>query len=146
MALLHHQALADYQAQSSKFFPERKKDDADAGLAALEEFLTTFKTSSAASEAAATHALEGLNIEDGLSDEYDFMEDADEAAEGPARVRRKDTKKKYMDVLQKVANRELDEIQIDLDDLDTVGIMHSFLGPRLTNRSSKGAWTMTRYD
>jgi DNA replication licensing factor MCM7 len=67
--------------------------------------------------------LEGLNIdEDGLSDEYDFMEDAAEAG-GNSTTRRgagKETNYKYMEMLQKVANRELDEILVDLDDLNTV--------------------------
>lgn len=32
----------------------------------------------------------------------------------------KEPKKKYMDMLQKVADRELDEVTIELDDLDNV--------------------------
>jgi DNA replication licensing factor MCM7 len=93
----------------------------------LEDFLTSFKTSSSASEAAATSALEGLNIdEDGLSDEYDFVEDAAEAGANSTsrRGRGKEMMYKYMEMLQKVANREVDEILIDLDDLDTVRTMN----------------------
>lgn len=32
----------------------------------------------------------------------------------------KEPKKKYMDMLQKVADRELDEVTIELDDIDDV--------------------------
>ncbi|MCJ1395578.1 Mcm2-7 hexameric complex component [Xylographa bjoerkii] len=91
---------------------------------AFEDFLSSFKSSASASEASATNALQGLNIEeDGLSDEYDFMDDAaDEAAPtrwSQQRGRDRDPKKKYMEILQKVADRQTTEICIELDDLDT---------------------------
>ena len=34
----------------------------------------------------------------------------------------REPRRKYMDMLQKVADRELDEITIELDDLDNVGL------------------------
>ncbi|MCJ1311588.1 Mcm2-7 hexameric complex component [Agyrium rufum] len=86
-------------------------------LEAFEDFLKTFKSS----EASATSALQNLNLdEDGLSDEYDFMDDVAEG-NGNARPARssKDPKKKYMEKLQQIANRQLSEICIELDDLDT---------------------------
>lgn len=124
MALLHHPALADYEAQLGQLRCSAADLCAltDDGVAALEDFLTSFKSSSASTAAAAASAFEGLNIDgDGLSDEYDFMDDAAEAGGNPAaNSRRKETSYKYMEMLQKIANRDLEEIQIDLDDLDTV--------------------------
>lgn len=86
--------------------------------------MTTFKSSSSASEASATHALQSLNIgEDNISDEYDFVDDMDETdANGAHDTSRRNPKEKYVVMLQKVANRELSEICIELDDLSTVGI------------------------
>lgn len=88
-------------------------------LAAFEDFLTSFKSS----ETSATTALENLNIEeDGLSEEYDFLEDADElngaAAPNRSRRRQRDPKQKYMEILQSVADRHTSEVCIELDDLD----------------------------
>ena len=88
--------------------------------------MKSFKTSASTSEAAATSALEGLNIdEDGLSDEYDFMDDA---ADGGARERRREPSIKYVDMLQKVADRELPEVCIELDDLEAVSTWLSITG------------------
>lgn len=91
---------------------------------AFEDFLTSFKSSASASEASATYALQDLNIdEDGLSDEYDFMEDV---ADGTGRQTNRrpgedrDPKKKYMEMLQRVADRHTSEVMIELDDLDAV--------------------------
>ena len=86
--------------------------------------MTIFKASSSLSEAAATSALEDLNIdEDGLSDEYDFMDDAIESNVARPRQRgagSKGSEKKYMEILQRVADRKESEICIELDDLDVV--------------------------
>jgi DNA replication licensing factor MCM7 len=96
-------------------------------LAAFEDFLKTFKSSASTTEASATRALQGLHIdEDGLSDEYDFMDDAGER-EGVDRSagqngRARDPKLKYMEILQSVADRLTSEICIELDDLDAVGL------------------------
>ena len=68
-------------------------------------------------------AVQDLNIDgDGTSDEYDFMDDV----AGGKDARRpngqsKEARRKYMDMLQKVADRDLDEVTIELDDLDNVG-------------------------
>ena len=96
--------------------------------AAFEDFLTNFKSSASATEVSATSALQDLNIdEDGLSDEYDFMDDAADG-NGVARSthrngRAQDPKKKYMEILQKVADRQLSEICIELDDLEVVSLL-----------------------
>ncbi len=92
--------------------------------AAFEDFLQTFKTSSSATETSATNALQDLNIEeDDLSEEYDFMDDVDGGSGARARrmaEKRGDPKKKYMTLLQDVADRYKSEITIELDDLDVV--------------------------
>lgn len=60
--------------------------------------------------------------EDELSDAYDAMdEDAESVGRRrQERQRQKEPQHKYMDLLQKLANRLIDEIIIDLDDLATV--------------------------
>ena len=87
--------------------------------AAFEDFLTSFKSS----ETSAASALENLNIdEDGLSEEYDFLEDADElngaAAPNNSRRHQQDPKQKYMEILQSVADRHTSEVCVELDDLE----------------------------
>jgi hypothetical protein len=79
-------------------------------IAAFEDFLKTFKSSSTE----AIEALERLNLEDNLDEEYDFM---DESGDETGRVRRADPKLKYSRVLQQVADRQTNHITIDLDDL-----------------------------
>lgn len=68
--------------------------------------------------------MQDLNIdEDGLSDEYDFMDDVanDNAKRTTGRGEKgKDPKRKYMAILQDVADRYTSEVTIELDDLDTV--------------------------
>ena len=90
----------------------------------FEDFLQTFKTAPQKSQGLAG-ALGDMNIdEDDFSDEYDFMDDDDEEAQNArlqARKHAKGPKTKYLDLLQKVANRYEDEINIDLDDLAKVG-------------------------
>jgi DNA replication licensing factor MCM7 len=65
--------------------------------------------------------------EDELSDDYDFMDDDDEAREHRRRERQQKRvpQYKYKDELQKLANRTIDEIIIDLDDLATVRILRA---------------------
>ncbi|KAI9752925.1 MAG: Mcm2-7 hexameric complex component [Chaenotheca gracillima] len=105
MALLRQKNPVEYETQQ----------------AAFEEFLQYFKSSS--SENAATSALRDLNIDDdGLSDEYDFVDDVadgDGAGRRARPTRGRDPKTKYMDVLQDVADRKSAEVVIDLDDLDS---------------------------
>ncbi|KAI9842011.1 MAG: Mcm2-7 hexameric complex component [Thelocarpon superellum] len=104
MALLVTKFLVDYPAQQ----------------AAFEDFLKGFKSSASTTEAAAATALEDLNIDDdGLSDEYDFMDDVGEGNGTRRRARRTHGPKlKYMEILQKVADRRTAEVTIELDDLD----------------------------
>lgn len=104
MSLLQYPPPVDYSAQLNGF----------------KDFLKGFKTFQSSSEAAATEALEDLNIDDGqTSDEYDFMDDADETNGASARGarRHREPKLKYMQILQDIANRDTSNILIELDDL-----------------------------
>ncbi|KAL1968521.1 hypothetical protein VTN77DRAFT_1731 [Rasamsonia byssochlamydoides] len=108
MALLQYPAPVDYAAQQEAF----------------KDFLKHFKSFESASEAAATEAIEDLHIDgDRTSDEYDFMDDAEdgEGAQTSGRTarRRREPKHKYMQMLQEVADRERSHILIELDDLET---------------------------
>jgi len=63
--------------------------------------------------------------EDGLSDEYDFMDDVEDGVSGHnTRRRQQDNspKLKYMKILQDVADRAKDQIVIELDDLHAVRV------------------------
>lgn len=76
---------------------------------------------------------------DGLSDEYDFMDDAD--GDNPGRTtrrRERHSKLKYMKVLQDVADRKQSHILIELDDLDTVRQHLSFSFEPFANVSAVG--------
>ncbi|KIW82908.1 hypothetical protein Z517_02151 [Fonsecaea pedrosoi CBS 271.37] len=98
MALLQHKAIADYEKQ----------------LDAFQTFLEKFETSKTSSDSA-TEAINNLNLDgDHTSDEYDFMDDL--ADEDDSRTRRR-PKRKYMEMLQEVADRERQNIVIELDDL-----------------------------
>ncbi|KAJ5931723.1 hypothetical protein N7516_006212 [Penicillium verrucosum] len=104
MSLLQYPPPVDYSAQLNGF----------------KDFLKGFKTFQSSSEAAATEALEDLNIDDGqTSDEYDFMDDADETNGANTRGarRHREPKLKYMQILQDIANRDTSNILIELDDL-----------------------------
>ncbi|KAF2200001.1 MCM-domain-containing protein [Delitschia confertaspora ATCC 74209] len=85
--------------------------------AAFEDFLQNFKSSS--TEAA--EQLEGLNLgADGISDEYDMMDESDDPVpNGKRRNGNPPSKQKYMQILQEVADREREDITIDLNDLET---------------------------
>lgn len=80
-----------------------------------------------ATEVSAVNALKDLRLdEDGLSDDYDFMDDAADGnsfARSTYRgTRDRNPKLKYMDLLQQVADRQTSEVCIELDDLDAVSI------------------------
>jgi DNA replication licensing factor MCM7 len=65
----------------------------------------------------------GMNIDDDdFSDEYDFVDSDEETGERrrAARQQAHKPKVKYMDILQNIANRQEDEITIDLDELSEV--------------------------
>ncbi|KAG8165019.1 hypothetical protein KVR01_005294 [Diaporthe batatas] len=101
MALLQWKAPVDYEAQLSTF----------------KTFLEDFKASPADSIA---HALGGMNIEEeDLDDEYDFMDedDEDEQRRRQERANRKKPYHKYKDLMQQLANRDIDEVLIELDDI-----------------------------
>jgi len=89
---------------------------------AFEDFLANFKSTASELDSAATNALEHLHLEeDGLSDEYDFMEDVDNEKESQRRPRQyPEPKTKYMDMLQQVVDRKFSEVTIELDDLENV--------------------------
>lgn len=125
MALLQYQAPVDYAAQLDGF----------------KDFLKHFKTLQSTSEAAATEAMEELNIDGNrTSDEYDFMDDVEGAQTSGAR-RHREPKLKYMQVLQDIANRDISSVVIELDDLEVVSLSgsRSLLSPLLTllDRSSR---------
>lgn len=90
--------------------------------AAFEEFLRSFKSSTSEAE----DALEDLALEDGDSEEYDFMDDAEDGATAPGtrrQRRQRRSKQKYMQMLQDVADRKRTNVVVDLDDLDQVQVM-----------------------
>jgi hypothetical protein len=92
--------------------------------AAFEAFLTTFKTSP---EQIAT-ALGNISIDDDdLSDDYDFMDEDDDAQERrrQEKARSRLPQHKYKDMLQELADRKIDEVMIELDDLESVCSCHS---------------------
>jgi DNA replication licensing factor MCM7 len=66
-----------------------------------------------------------MNIDDDISDEYDFAESDEEAQEARRAARKQPSMphNKYMDILQEVANRQRDEVTIELDDLFEVDII-----------------------
>nr|UWK20588.1 DNA replication licensing factor [Trichoderma aurantioeffusum] len=103
MALREFKAPVNYENQQSAF----------------ESFLKDFKTSP---EQTLTTALGNITIdEDELSDDYDFMDEDDQARDRrqQERAKRKTPQHKYNDMLQLLADRKIDEFAIDLDDLAT---------------------------
>jgi DNA replication licensing factor MCM7 len=105
MALQQYHAPVDYAAQLDGF----------------KDFLKHFKTMQSTDEAAATEALEGLNIDGNrTSDEYDMMDDLEDGAQTRSARKQRQVKLKYMDMLMDVANRDSSHILIELDDLETV--------------------------
>ncbi|OAQ70623.1 DNA replication licensing factor mcm7 [Pochonia chlamydosporia 170] len=101
MALREFKAPVDYELQQSAF----------------EEFLKEFKTSP---EHTIATAMGDITIdEDDLSDEYDFMDEDDEATERRRKEKesRRTPQHKYKLLLQQLADRTIEEITIDLDDV-----------------------------
>lgn len=89
--------------------------------AAFEDFLTNYKSTATSSDQLAADALQDLNLEeDGLSDEYDFMDDVENGKESRSTGQFPAPKRKYMDMLQKVVDRQTNEVIVELDDLDNV--------------------------
>ncbi|KAF3016185.1 Mcm2-7 hexameric complex component [Neopestalotiopsis sp. 37M] len=104
MALLQARNYVDYEAQQNAF----------------EDFLVHFKTSP---QESITHAIGQISIdEDDLSDEYDFMDEDDNAAHEQRRrqkAAKRQPKHKYAELMQQLSNREVDEVLVDLDDIVT---------------------------
>ncbi|KAF7544440.1 hypothetical protein G7046_g9787 [Stylonectria norvegica] len=103
MALREFKAPVNYESQQRSF----------------QDFLANFKTSP---EQTITTALGNITIdEDDLSDEYDFMDDDEQAGNQRQqdKARRRIPQNKYKDMLQQLADREIIEAAIDLDDLAT---------------------------
>ncbi|KAI6522277.1 hypothetical protein MCOR10_005682 [Pyricularia oryzae] len=99
--LLQYAAPVSYSAQQTGF----------------ENFIQDFKTSP---EQTITQGLGDIAIDDDdLSDDYDFMDEDDEAAQRrqQKKARQKGPRHKYRDLLQELADRKVDEVVIDLDDL-----------------------------
>ncbi|KEZ46419.1 DNA replication licensing factor mcm7 [Scedosporium apiospermum] len=105
MALRQYPAPVDYEKQQTAF----------------EQFLSEFKTTP---EQSIAQAFGDISIEeDGLSDEYDFL-DEDEEAQGRRRQerleraqRRRGPHHKYKEILQDLADRKVQEVTIDLNEL-----------------------------
>ena len=93
--------------------------------AAFEEFLLNYKSTQTDLDTAATDAFQDLNIDgDGTSDEYDFMDDVAGGKEARRPLGQPpEARRKYMDMLQKVADRQLNQVTIELDDLDNVSLL-----------------------
>lgn len=88
---------------------------------AFEDFLSTYESTASDVDAFATDALEGLNIdEDGISDEYVMVDDAGDGKNIRKPGEFRGSKKKYLNMLQQVADRQISEVTIELDDLDNV--------------------------
>lgn len=68
-----------------------------------------------------THALGNINIgEDDLDDEYDFMDDDDQDEDRQENGNRKKPYHKYRDMMRQLADRKIEEVLVDLDDLTQV--------------------------
>lgn len=101
----------------------------DLFAAAFEDFLSNYKSTQTDLELAATDAFQNLDIDgDGTSDEYDFMDDVSGGKETRKQnAQYKEPKRKYIDMLQKVADRQISEVTIELNDLDNVHYLWSLL-------------------
>ncbi|KJZ80586.1 DNA replication licensing factor mcm7 [Hirsutella minnesotensis 3608] len=103
MALREFKAPVNYETQQKGF----------------EEFLTDFKTSP---EHTIATALGDVTIDDDdFSDDDDLMRDGQDSGNGRIRdkERQRASRYKYQEMLQKLADRALNEIIVDLDDLHT---------------------------
>ena len=121
MALFHRPAPVDYAAQLRAEHCPPCNSVSNCFPVAFKDFLSSFKSSYSATEASASNALAGLNLDE--DDDYDFMEDApEEGGRGGAPGNRSQEagKRKYIDMLQKVSDRQISEVCIELDDLDVV--------------------------
>ena len=108
MALLQYRKIVDYEEQQTAF----------------EDFLVKFKTSP---QETITHAIGQISIadEDLSDDEYDFMDEDDGAQEARRRAKeaQRQPRHKYVDMMQQLADRMLDEVLVELDDIASVSKM-----------------------
>lgn len=111
---------------------------------AFESFLGSFKSTPVSTLAS---AIDGMNIdEDDFSDDYDFMDDEEEETANARRQARKQANQpslKYVELLQKIADRVEDEITIDLDDVVKVGFRSQEYGTALMDQSTTEHWKTT---
>ena len=101
-------------------------------LEAFEDFLQNYKSTVTDLEALEDLNLEDLNHDgrDDTSDEYDMMDDVAGGKEARHANKFKAPKRKYMEMLQEVADRKINEICIELDDVEYVSmpLQHSLVG------------------
>lgn len=141
MALLTYRPPVNYTEQQGENASRIQCDKTlTRPTAAFQDFLRSYKTTEA--------TLDDLNLDDGTSDEYDFMDDAEGAnanGNGNQRQRRQDrhTKLKYMDQLRRIADRKQAHITVELDDLQAVRciIRLELRTTALTGYSTKKRWT-----
>jgi len=67
-----------------------------------------------------------------------MVDDSDDPAPDGARTRNGQSKIKYMNQLQEVANRERDEIVIDLNDVEAVSRTTTMAGCKTDGLSTRG--------
>ncbi len=88
--------------------------DTNTHLGAFEDFIDDFKMSP---QEMMTYNLGNVTIDDDdLSDEYDFMDEDEQAEQRRAqdKVRKRAPRHKYKDMLQDIADRKINEVVIDL--------------------------------
>ncbi len=93
-------------------------------LAAFEDFLQSYKSTATELEELEDLNLEDVNQEsqDDTSDEYDMLDDIAGGKEARQQNKFRAPKRKYMDMLQQVADRKISEVCVELDDLDNVSV------------------------
>lgn len=95
------------------------------------------------STATELEAIGDLNLDgDGTSDEYDFMDDVAGGKEARQSNGFKEARRKYVDMLQDVADRKQSQVTVELDDLDNV----SHLRLRATSTNDLRNSTKRRWD
>lgn len=82
-----------------------------------------------------------MNLED--DDDYDFLDDSDDAEQREQVAAARLPQKKYMKLLQRIADRIENEITIELDDLVTVGTsLHAIVLRMIADSSSQSTKTV----
>lgn len=93
-------------------------------IAAFEDFLQNYKSTITDLEALGNLNLDDLDHEghDDTSEEYDMMDDVTGGKEARQANGFKAPRRKYMDMLQDVADRKMNEVCIELDDVENVSV------------------------